>query len=187
MTNNRIEQTKLDALSAKILHRKGLAKYERRNRLVLILTIIVPILFLIAQYITINTAFEQFVNMLSFALSILLICISLIAIFYKYNELIIIHKMGMKNNIYVANECDNLKDKTDEENSWFYRYVSEIDNMDNDTFSSISVDDRQFAYREALKECEPGNYSIACPNCNSSPWNYVKGNCQLCGNKISIK
>src|SRR5690606_9779843 len=100
----------------------------------------------------------------------------------RYNELIIIHKMGMKNNIYVANECDNLKNKTDIENDWFYRYVSEIDNIDNDTFSNISVRDRQFAYREALKESEPGNYSITCPNCESSPWNHIKGDCQLCGN-----
>lgn len=182
MSTNRLEQTKLNALSAKILHKKGLAKYEKRNRLVLILTIIVPLLFITAQYVTINTELEAFMNVLSFCLSMLLICISLIAIFYKYNELVIIHKVGLKNNIYVANECDNLKNKNDIENEWFFRYVTEIDNSDNDIFSNITEKERQFAYREALKESAPGNHAVKCPNCNSSPWNFAQGNCQLCGN-----
>lgn len=182
MSTNRLEQTKLNALSAKILHKKGLAKYERRNRLVLILTIIVPLLFITAQYVTINTELEAFMNVLSFCLSMLLICVSLIAIFYKYNELVIIHKVGLKNNIYVANECDNLKNKSDIENECFFRYVTEIDNSDNDIFSNITEKERQFAYREALKESEPGNHAVKCPNCNSSPWNFAQGNCQLCGN-----
>lgn len=182
MPTNRLEQTKLNAISAKILHRKSLAKYESRNRVVLILTIIVPILFIIAQFVSVGTKLESIINYISFALSLVLICVSLISIFDKYNEKITIHKIGMKNNIYVANECYNLDNKTDFENEWFYRYVTEIDNQDNDTFSKLPESERQFAYREALKESEPGNYNVICPHCQSSPWNFKAGNCQLCGN-----
>ena len=88
----------------------------------------------------------------------------------------------MKNNIYIANECDNLSSLSDTELNWFYKYVSEMDTQDNDTFSKISDDERKETYRAALKEFAPGNFTITCPICNSSPWKFKKGGCQLCGN-----
>ena len=85
--------------------------------------------------------------------------------------------------IEISNECDNISNLTDSEREWFYRYVSEIDNNDIDTFAGLSDEKRKETYREALKEVEPGNHKITCPVCESSPWKYEKGDCQLCGNK----
>lgn len=47
---NKIEQTKLNAISAKILHRNGKNNYEKLNKTFLVLTLIVPLFFIIAQY-----------------------------------------------------------------------------------------------------------------------------------------
>lgn len=179
---SKIDQTKINALSAKILHRKSKWKYEATNNIILVLTIVVPLLFIIAIYVSKGTNYENSINVISFTLSLVLIVVSILSLIWKVNDNIIIHKLGMKNNIYIANECDNLSSLSDTELNWFYKYVSEMDTQDNDTFSKITEDDRKETYRAALKEFTPGNFTITCPICNSSPWKYKKGDCQLCGN-----
>lgn len=179
---NKIRQTKLNAISGKILHRKGKWKYEFINGLVAILTIIVPLLFIIAQYVSVGTTAENIINVVSFILSIVLIAVSVLAMILKVNDKVTIHKMGIKNNLYVANECDNLENLNESELQWFFRYVTEIDQQDNDTFANVSDNDKKKTYREAIKEFAPGDYEVTCPVCNSSPWKYKKGDCQLCGN-----
>nr|WP_293295867.1 mobilome CxxCx(11)CxxC protein [Allomuricauda sp.] len=183
---SKIDQTKLNATSAKILHRKGKDKYERLNILFLIFTLIVPLFFIIAQYVTKGTKYENIMNNTSFGLSLVLIGISFLSLILRITDKITVHKIGMKNNIFIANECDNISNLSEKEQEWFFRYVNEIDNNDIDTFAGLSEDKRKETYREALKEVEPGNYNILCPICNSSPWKFEKGDCQLCGNKTNI-
>lgn len=184
---NKIDQTKFNAISAKILHRKAKNYYDNLNNLLLVLTLIVPLLFIIAQYVTIGTDYEILINTISFILSILLLAVSFLSLIYKVGDKILIHKMGLKNNIYIANECDNISKLSEKEQEWFFRYVTEMDNNDNDTFANISEKDKRNAYRDSLKEFQHGNYTIKCPHCNSSPWNYKPGDCQLCGNTKQTK
>lgn len=179
---NKIDQTKQNALSAKVLHSKSKWKYELLNNAVLALTIFVPLMFLIAQYVAKGTEYENIINIISFILSIVLIAISVTSMILKVNDKIAVHRMGIKNNLYIANECDNVAKLKDAELEWFFRYVTEIDNQDKDSFSNISEMVRRKTYREALKEFSPGDYTITCPICNSSPWEFKKGSCQLCGN-----
>ncbi len=181
----RVQQTRLNAISAKILHQKKKNSYERLNKIFLGLTLIVPLVFIIAQFITKATPYEPLVNYISFGLSILLMSLSILALILKVNDKITVHKMGIKNNIFVTNECIRIVDLPENEQEWFFRYVSEIDHSDADVFAGISAEEKRETYREALKELEPGNHTIKCPMCNSSPWNYKKGDCQLCGNTIT--
>jgi mobilome CxxCx(11)CxxC protein len=185
--NTKIQQTKINAISAKILHSKSKAKYEAVNNIFLVLTIVVPILFIIAIYVSKGTAYENVVNILSFMLSIVLIAVSVVALIWKISDQIGVHQLGIKNNIYIANECDNAGNLSDAELTWFFRYVAEMDTQDKDTFSKVSEDVRKTTYRDALKEFEPGNYNIVCPLCGNSPWKYKKGDCQLCGNLTTNK
>lgn len=179
---NKIEQTKLNAISAKILHRKGKNSYENLNKTFLVLTLIVPLFFIIAQYVSKSTEYESLMNYISFGLSLVLIGISIWSLIIKVNDKITLHKIGMKNNIFIANECDRIAELPENEQKWFFRYVSEIDNSDSDIFAGTSKEVKKETYREALKEIEPGNHTIKCPMCNSSPWKFTKGNCELCGN-----
>jgi len=179
---DKLRQTKLNAITAKILHRKGKAKYELFNGVISILTVIVPLLFIIALYITKGTTSEKLANDASFALSLILIAVSVLSLILKLTDKITVHKVGIKNNLYVANECDNLDSLPDKELEWFYRYVTEIDNQDLDTFAGVGEKTKRKTYREALKEFSPGDHTITCPVCHSSPYEYKKGDCQLCGN-----
>jgi mobilome CxxCx(11)CxxC protein len=183
----KIDQTKLNAISAKILHRKSKWKYELINNIVLLFTIIVPLMFIIAQFVAKGTAIENTINLISFVLSITLICVSVASIIFKVNDKIVIHEMGMKNNIFIASECDNAGGLSENELKWFFRYVNEMDNKDISSFANISDKVRKKIYREALKELVPGCHTITCPVCNSSPWKYKKGTCQLCGNTPKTK
>ncbi len=63
---SKIQQTKLNSISAKILHRKSKWRYELINGTVLFLTIIVPLLFIIAQYVSKGTKSENLINNISF-------------------------------------------------------------------------------------------------------------------------
>lgn len=184
--NDKLQQTKLNAISAKLLHRNAKWKYELYNNLFIILTIIVPIAFLVAQYVAKGTKWENEFEYLSIILSGLLIISALISsLILKVNEKITIHKTGLKSNLYIINECDNVAKLNDTDQEWFFRYVTEVDSLDNDTFAKTSDRTKKKTYRNALKEIEPGNYSITCPLCNKSPWKYEKGDCQLCGNKTN--
>jgi mobilome CxxCx(11)CxxC protein len=182
LMQNKIEQTKLNATSAKILHRKGLNRLEKLNITFLFVTLIVPLFFIVAQYVTKGTEYENIMNNVSFGMSLLLLAITILSIILKITDKITTHKIGMKNNIFVSNECDSVANLPTNEQEWFFRYVSEIDNNDIETFAGISPEEKKDTYREALKEIEPGNHLITCPVCDSSPWKYKKGDCQLCGN-----
>lgn len=185
--NSKIEQAKLNAISARHLHQNGLFRYGLLNNIFLILTVIVPILFIIAQYISKGTAYENVINIISLVLSIVLIAACVLSLILQVSDRIVTYKMGIKNNLYVANECDNVANASADELKWFFRYLSEIDNQDHTTFAKLDEKQRQAAYRQALKEFEPGNYTITCPICHASPWEYKEGDCQLCGNTPAKK
>lgn len=182
--DEKLLQTKLNAISAKLLHRKEIWNFELYNNLFIILTILVPIAFIFAQYVAKGTTWETELDVLSVILSGLLIISALVSsLILKVNDKITIHKTGLKNNLYIVNECDNVSKLNDSDRMWFYRYVTEVDTLDNDTFAKTSDKVKKETYRNALKELEPGNFLITCPLCNQSPWKYEEGDCQLCGNK----
>lgn len=179
---SKINQTKLNATSAKILHTKAKKRYDRLNNLILGFTLIVPLFFIIALYITKEGNLESVMNTISFSLSLILIALSILSLILKITDKITIHKIGIRNNISIVNECDNIAKLSGPELEWFYKYVAEIDSLDSTTFAGISDVKKMDTYRNALKEVDPGNHKITCPICQSSPWKYVKGDCQLCGN-----
>jgi mobilome CxxCx(11)CxxC protein len=182
-----LNQTRMNALAAKILHCNGIKKYKILSKVYLISTIIIPLFFIIALYISKGTGFESIINIISFILSIFLISYSVYSLIIKIDDMLIAHKSGMKDNIFILSEASRLLISTvskDEDMEWFRRYCSEIDARDNEIFSTLKAEKKREAYLEALKEFDPGDYSILCPICESSPWKFEKGECQLCGNKI---
>ena len=185
--DDKLWQTKINAISAKILHRKYKGKYETYNVVFYILTCITPLIFIASQYVAKGETSEAVVGIISFVFSVILIGVTMYSTFIKVNDKITLHKIGLKDNIYVINECDNVKNYKEKDRFWFYKYVSQIDSADNDTFANVSKKEKQEIYREALKEVEPGNSNVVCPVCSQSPWKhkFIEGSsCQLCGNGI---
>lgn len=184
MRNKRIEQIRTDALVAKLIHTKKLRQRNSYKIALNVMTIIVPILFLSAQYWAKATQVEVVMNVVASLTSICLLCLAIYSIIIDLDGKILKHAMGIKNNIYVATEALKQIDEDDENKlSWFYTYVAEVDTADADNISDVKDKEKQAAYRESLKQLYPGESSVICPVCKASPYIYKEGSCQVCGNK----
>lgn len=184
MGNKRIEQIRTNALVAKELHAKKLRGKNGYKIALNAMTIIVPILFLTAQYWAKSTQLETVINIVASLGSIALLCFAIFAIIIDLDGKIIKHTIGVKNNIFVATEAIKLMEENDENKlGWFYTYVAEVDTTDTDSLSGVSAEEKMTAYRESLKQLFPGESAIVCPVCNASPYIYEPGSCQVCGNK----
>ncbi|UML83174.1 mobilome CxxCx(11)CxxC protein [Leptospira interrogans] len=186
MKNARLKQIKMDALSARALYRDRLFYFNSLKNIYMLISICGSISFLGALYIARGTYFQDSIEFISTILSVITILYAVITLIYKYDDNIIISKNGIRNNTFIASEVDSAisTNKKESELHWFYRYVSQVDTEDNDFFSGLKISHKQKAYREALKESTIGNIEILCARCNRSPWDYEKGDCQLCGNQL---
>ena len=57
-----------------------------------------------------------------------------------------------------------------------------MDSKDQENIGSISDELRKKAYRHSLMKLYPGKKDTVCSICNASPFKYIKGSCQTCGN-----
>lgn len=189
MPNKRIAQIRTDALVAKFVYMRRLNKANLVKIIVTALTIITPILFIATQSLTKNSAAESATNIAAFIGSVLLLCLAIYTLIINLDSKIQEYVIGKKNNIDVASEASKLINESDEEKlSWFYKYIAQMDSIDTGSLSDAKNEEKQDAYREALKQLYPGDNSVICPICGASPFRYKPGNCQTCGNTpISIE
>ncbi len=187
MNEVKLSQIKLNAIVAKKLHNIYLKKYDTSKKIFTAISIILPILITFLMYFSKGKKIQPYVEFFSFVSSIGLIIYSVILLILNIDEKLIQHKIYVNKNIDIITEADNLLNEKDCEQAvinWFSKYVSEMDKKDNELLNSVNDEDRKYAYREALKENDSGNSDVVCPICKKSPWKYIKGDCQLCGNKI---
>ena len=137
----------MNSIVAKILHHKGIKKYELLQKIYLISIIVVPLFFIIALYISKGSSFEIIINIISFILSITLICYSVLSLILRIDDKLISHKSGMKNNMFIATEASKLlKSKnTEKDLEWFYSYCLEVDIADSEIFSNLDEEERKRA------------------------------------------
>lgn len=183
--NDKLRQFKMNALTAQVLHAMRINRYSILIKIEKLLTVVVPLLYLILLYISKGTSWETIIGVISTILSILLIGVSVISMILGIEGKLDDHKLGLKGNKLICNEVDNFisNGKKEEELEWFFKYVAEVDAKDHEIFAAVKPKEKQYAYREALKEFSHSNPHITCPVCDASPWKFVAGDCQLCGNK----
>jgi mobilome CxxCx(11)CxxC protein len=181
-----IRQEKLNCLAAKHLHVRYLGRLRKWNRRVDFLAIAVPALFFPVRFLAKGTFLETYVEVFwELLAAVLLICVVL-KIVYRWQERSEEHGKLLGENISLAGQADNLLANASEispANARSYLVLTEkIKTWDTESLGELAEADKQFAYREGLKEWEPGNATIACPGCNASPWHFIPGSCQMCGN-----
>lgn len=183
--NDKLRQFKMNALSAQVLHAVRINRYSILIKIEKFLTVVVPLLYLILLYISKGTSWETIIGVISTILSILLIGVSVVSLILGIEGKLDDHKLGLKGNKLICNEVDNFisNGKKEEELEWFFKYVAEVDAKDHEIFAAVKPKEKQYAYREALKEFDHGNPHTKCPVCDASPWKFEAGDCQLCGNK----
>jgi mobilome CxxCx(11)CxxC protein len=190
LNEQQIKQIRLNALSAKYIHAKGIFRWKRYNLAIDILTLIVPLLLLVFPVLQINLIFGITLNNLTGVLSILLISLAVFKFTIKIPDKIEKHQELLTKNIAVAHEAQNilLNSTSSLNHEWLFRQAQILEAEDQGIIGNLNKKFAREAYRESLKELDINNNSVICPICKASPWNFKKGSCEACGNTpVNIK
>lgn len=179
-----INQKKLDSLAAKHLHVRSRTRLNRWNHFVDYLAIAVPILYFVPRFIAKGTSYAGRVEILWEFVAATLAAVVFLKINYHWEERAQTHSKLLGENISLVRQADELLLMTTggipETAQLFLRLAEKSESADREAIGELSQKDKQFAYRESLKEI--GDTSIRCPICHASPWKFLSGSCQLCGN-----
>jgi mobilome CxxCx(11)CxxC protein len=179
-----IKQKKLNSLAAKHLHVRSRADLNRLNRFVDWLAIAVPILYFVPRFIAKGTGYAVPVEIGWESIAAILVAFVGAKIAYRWEERAQTHSKLLGENISLVRQADDLllmgEVGIPESAQLFLRLAEKSESADREAIGEPSQKDKQFAYREGLKEF--GGVSVTCPLCRASPWKFTAGSCQLCGN-----
>jgi mobilome CxxCx(11)CxxC protein len=181
----KIEQKKLDALVAIQLHRKQIRILQRINRVFECLCIAVPAFYLTPRLLAKNTSLAIYVDLFGEILASVLLILAIIKLVNKWQDDEFKHTSMSQRNADIVYEADRLlaiQTTSTEALEQFLKRVQDVDSEDQSLLINTKKDDKQTAYREALKQLSSSN-AILCPICNSDPWKFTAGTCQACGGK----
>jgi hypothetical protein len=109
-------------------------------------------------------------------LAVILLVLTLTKIILHWQERAEAHSTLLGENISLVRQADDLLLSTTEIPETvqiFLRVAERSEIADRQAVGELPEVERQFAYREGLKELEPGNVSIVCPKCGSSLGNLL--------------
>jgi mobilome CxxCx(11)CxxC protein len=179
----KIEQKKLDALVAIQLHRKQIRILQRINRIFDCLCIAVPAFYLTPRLLAKSTSFAIYIDFLGEILAAILLILAIIKLVNKWQDDEFKHTSMSQRNADIVGEADRLlasPTTSSEALQQFLKRVQDVDSDDQSLLINTKKDDKQTAYREALKQFSSST-AILCPVCNSDPWKFTAGTCQACG------
>lgn len=183
-----IRQRRMDALTTKYLHGRILALLNRRNLLVDILALGVPILYFPIRYLAKGYPIGSIVEIFWEIFAAILIFLAFLKIILRWQDQAERHSKLIGENISLASQADqlmlNYATASSDSVQWFITLADNLEKTDRELLGQPKTKDRQWAYREALKEFTPSS-TEPCPECGATPWNFTPGSCQLCGNTPS--
>jgi mobilome CxxCx(11)CxxC protein len=196
-TVDAIRQKKLDSLAAKHLHSGERLRLNKWSQAVDVLALGVPIAYFAVRYLAKDTAYHHWVEIIWELLAASLLVLVVIKMVYRWQERSQQHSELLRENISLVTEAAGLlasSQPTAESVTHFLRSADRSEHEDRELLGSVDAGQRQFAYREALKELEPGNSAIVCPICTKSPYSFESSvtfigwsRCPACGNILERK
>jgi len=180
--HGKLLQVRANALTAIFLYSRGLRIISAFSNSLILASLLTPIVILFALNKSIGTKFEDFIELVSYLSSALLLLLSITALVLRVDARKEAFLAARVANNFIANESLELLANPDQDLAWFLRYVSSQDSVDQNNIDKMRVSLRQEAYRESLKQLVPGDSSVTCSVCNASPYKFKSGDCQLCGN-----
>jgi mobilome CxxCx(11)CxxC protein len=184
-TINTVYQKRMDALATKHLHEYLLSSLSRLNLSVDFLAIGVPILYFPICYFAKGTLSGSWIEIIWELLASILLVLALAKTIWKWQDLAVQHSKLLGENITLASQAENILTNTNRtpvsSAQWFFFVADNLEKADREVLGRIRDKDKQLAYREALKEFNPGSTTV-CQECGASPWKYTPGSCQVCGN-----
>lgn len=180
---DRIEQERINCLCAEFLHIASLEKLGFRILLVDALALIVPVLYFPLRYFSKDTTYSMAVEVSWEFLAACLIGAAIWKFVAGWQERYKNHGRLMGENVALVRQAVDLlndENSTPQSAQGFLALAERSEKADRELLGTPMDKERQPAYRQALKEVGP--VSVICPVCNSSPWRFTAGSCQLCGN-----
>lgn len=181
-TKDLIKQAQMDALCGKIIHAKRLSRLRKATSAVDVFVIVVPILFFAPRLMAGAGYIKDIVESANVILSVTLLSLGVIKQVRRWEDRARLHIKYLSENIMIKNEADHLLRKneaTDGEGMAFLRLAEAVEKPDSEILADASATEKQFAYREALKELVQND--PRCHQCGANPWAFKKGQCQMCG------
>jgi len=178
----RLVQQKLNALSAKAVHSWRIDSLHKRSLAADLAALAVPALYFPFRYLAKGTSWAGGTEIFWEILAGALVAITIVKLVLRWQERAENHTKLMGQNIAFVAHADyvlNLyvhSSLPDQALSMFL-LSAEQDTSDAEALVGLTTAERQMAYREALKELRP---DAAC-RCGASPWQFVPGECQICG------
>lgn len=182
-----IRQKKLDSLAAKHLHLKRLEWLNRWNQRVDFVALAVPIAYFTLRYLAKGTDYDRTVEIIWELLATALLVLVVLKMAYRWQEKGQRHSELLGENISLVRQANGLLNDSHVSDESVQSFLVLADKSEKDDRSSLGMPsdiDKQFAYREALKESS--GTTVVCPVCRSSPWILRPGSCQACGNTPSV-
>ena len=181
-TRDRILQAQVDALCGKTIHARRLSRLRTLSAVIDILVIVVPVLFFAPRLLANSPHIQGAVDIVNVILSVSLLALGIVKQIGRWEDKVRTHSKYLSENIVIKNEADRLLRQpttTEHDGGAFLRLVEAVEKPDSEVLADVKPTEKQFAYREALKELVPE--SPRCPQCDANPWMYKAGPCQMCG------
>lgn len=187
-----INQKRFDSLIAKRLHSRLRQRLNGLNLLVDVIALLTPIVGLPVRYVLKGGAYAENADMVWEIMSGILLAVTLLKVFCKWQENAQLHSKLMGENIFITGLADDLladPAKLTADLPALRQLIGRSEAEDSDLLGEPNKKDRQWAYREALKETDKPE--ALCPVCKRSAWKYGKRwwrvlantkDCDACGN-----
>lgn len=188
--SKRLEQIRTEALAAEFIYTRKIRTLSNLSTAINLLTILLPILVLTSSFILKGTQYEKCADIASVIIGSILLCLVIASLIFKIDQKKENYNLSRReNNIIASDAIDYMEDGTTDESElkWFYKYVANVDSRDKENVGEVDIKLKQEAHREALKRLIPGSADVVCSVCNSSPFNFKKGDCGICGNTLKEK
>lgn len=180
---NKIRQQKLNALVAIQLHRQKIRTLQKRNRIIESLSIAVPVFYLTPRLLAKGTLFANVIDNAGEILAAILLVLALLKLVNKWQDDEIRHAIISRRNADTDYEAERLlqsQTANSEAVEQFLRRVNDVNAEDENLLSDVKAENKQKAYREALKQFNPSTLTL-CPICGADPWKFIPGSCEACG------
>ena len=179
---DKLLQIRTDALSAEFVYSVRLGRLGNISNALLLLSLLTPLVILVALYPSKGTQYESLVQWVSYVSSGILLALAIISLALQVEAKKESFSSARSSNTFIAAESLELISNPAQDATWFFRHVSNQDSIDQKNIANITNRLRQEAYRDSLKRLVPGDSSTTCSVCNASPYKFKAGDCQLCGN-----
>ncbi len=187
-----INQKRFDSLVAKRLHQRRRAGLNRLNLLADVIALLTPILGLPVRYVLKGGPYVAIADATWEIMAGILLAVTFLKLVCRWQENAQLHSKLMGENISIVGITDDLmvdQSKLTSDLPALRQLLGTSEAEDSDLLGEPKESDRQWAYREALRETD--KITAKCPVCSRSAWKYKNKwwqfwgdahKCQACGN-----